>query len=85
MPPRPDEPDSLLIRHEERELVRSVLARLSMKHQMVLHLRYTDHSYAEIAAALDIPVSSVGTTLARAERAFRSAFLEQESRDEEES
>ena len=79
VPSSPDEPDSLVIRREEREIVRSVLSRLSTKHQMVLHLRYTDHSYAEIAATLDMPVSSVGTTLARAERAFRSAYLEEQS------
>jgi RNA polymerase sigma-70 factor (ECF subfamily) len=44
------------------------------RQQMVLHLRYSGLRYAEIAAVLDMPVSSVGTTLARAEQAFRAAY-----------
>lgn len=73
-PGEPDEPESFLIRREEQELVRSVLDTLSERHQAVLHLRYCGYSYAEIAAVLEIPVSSVGTTLARAEQAFRAAY-----------
>lgn len=71
---QPEEPEAVLIRLEQREQVRAVLDTLPEKQQVVLHLRYSGLSYAEIATSLGIPVSSVGTTLARAERAFRAAY-----------
>jgi DNA-directed RNA polymerase specialized sigma24 family protein len=39
-----------------------------------LALRHSGLSYAEIAAALGIPVGSVGVLLARAEREFEVAY-----------
>jgi RNA polymerase sigma factor (sigma-70 family) len=74
----PDEPESAALRAEEQEHVRAVLGRLTDRHRIVLVLRYSGYSYAEIAASLEIPVSSVGTNLARAERAFRSTYEEYE-------
>ncbi|HLI52342.1 MAG TPA: sigma factor-like helix-turn-helix DNA-binding protein, partial [Thermomicrobiaceae bacterium] len=41
-----------------------------------LILRYSGVSYAEIAAAIGIKPTSVGTTLVRAERALRLAYRE---------
>jgi DNA-directed RNA polymerase specialized sigma24 family protein len=46
---------------------------------MVLLLRYGGHSYTEIASTLDMPIGSVGTTLARAEQAFRAAYTTEHS------
>jgi DNA-directed RNA polymerase specialized sigma24 family protein len=40
----------------------------------LLILRYTDHSYAEIADILGIASSSVGTMLARAEKDFERRY-----------
>ena len=39
--------------------------------------RYSGYSYAEVAASLEMPLSSVGATLARAESAFRTRYEEQ--------
>jgi RNA polymerase sigma-70 factor, ECF subfamily len=64
-------------RAEERDLVRRALVRLSERHRDCLVLRSEGLSYAEIAAALGIAQGSVGTLLARAERAFKDAYLAQ--------
>lgn len=56
---------------ETRDEVRAVLARLPERSATMLALRYAGLSYAEIAAALDVRASSVGTLLRRAEDAFR--------------
>ena len=65
-----------VLRTEEQEAVRRSLARLPEKQRACLLLRHTGYSYAEIAASLGVPVGSVGTTLARAERAFRTIHEE---------
>ena len=66
-----DDPAAVVVASETRDEVRAVLARLPERSAAVLALRYAGLSYAEIAAALDIRASSVGTLLRRAEDAFR--------------
>src|SRR5438552_2489542 len=66
-----DDPAHLVAASETRDEVRAVLARLPERSAAMLALRYAGLSYAEIAAALDIRASSVGTLLRRAEDAFR--------------
>ena len=56
---------------EERGRVREALARLPRKQAVALVLRHNGLSYAEVAAALDMPPGSVGTTVRRAESALR--------------
>jgi RNA polymerase sigma-70 factor (ECF subfamily) len=55
--------------------VRQALAELPERDRTVLILRHSGVSYAEIAAAVGIRTSSVGTVLARAERALRARYL----------
>lgn len=69
-PEQQSDPQAEYIRREERERVRAALARLPERTAKLLLLRYAGLSYAEIAAALGVAPSSVGTLLARAERAF---------------
>jgi RNA polymerase sigma factor (sigma-70 family) len=71
-----ESPEAAALRAEEQELVRSTLDRLDERHRSILMLRYSGFSYAEIGASLQMPTSSVGTTIARAERAFRIAYEE---------
>jgi RNA polymerase sigma-70 factor (ECF subfamily) len=59
---------------ERRGLVRKALSSLPQRDRQALLLRYEGYSYAEIAKALDLPASSIGTLLARAKRAFQAAF-----------
>jgi RNA polymerase sigma-70 factor (ECF subfamily) len=74
LPPDPADPYIEVARAEERAHVRAVVARLPERQGKLLLLRYAGLSYAEIAAALDVSPASVGTLLARAERAFLKAY-----------
>ncbi|HKW77461.1 MAG TPA: sigma factor-like helix-turn-helix DNA-binding protein, partial [Candidatus Limnocylindria bacterium] len=56
---------------ETRAEVRAALARLPDRSASLLALRYSGLSYEEIAAALGLQRSSIGTLLRRAEDAFR--------------
>ncbi len=56
---------------EERGRVREALARLPQKQAVALVLRHSGLTYAEVAAALDLSPTSVGTTVRRAESALR--------------
>lgn len=72
-PPDVD-PQAEAERAEERARVRSALSCLPERQGKVLLLRYAGLSYAEIAEALDVAPGSVGTLLARAERAFQAMY-----------
>jgi RNA polymerase sigma factor (sigma-70 family) len=73
---RPADPSERLERAEERQRVWSSLDGLPLRQRQVLLLRAQGMSYAEIAAALEIPMASVGQTLARALEAFRRVHRE---------
>ena len=66
-----DDPTATVTGSETRDEVRAILARLPERSATLLVLRYSGLSYAEIAKALDVRASSVGTLLRRAEDAFR--------------
>lgn len=59
---------------EDRDAVRDALAQLPERQRTVLVLRHSGYAYAEIAAAVGVAPGSVGTLLARAERAFRRVY-----------
>jgi RNA polymerase sigma-70 factor, ECF subfamily len=54
--------------------VRAALARLKPREGQLLLLRQMGLSYRELAEALDVSPNSIGTLLARAEKAFRRAY-----------
>jgi len=54
--------------------VRAVLAALPERQAQILLLRHNGFSYAEVAQVLGVAPGSVGTLLARAERAFRQLY-----------
>jgi RNA polymerase sigma-70 factor (ECF subfamily) len=60
-----------VVTRDERRRVRAGLARLPRRQAVALVLRHSGLSYAEVAAALDLSVGSVGTTVRRAEAALR--------------
>jgi RNA polymerase sigma factor (sigma-70 family) len=66
-----ENPAEAVERNSDAESVRRALARLPEKQRNALVMRSHGFQYKEIAAALEIATSSVGTTLARAERALR--------------
>ena len=60
-------------RREAQRRVRAVLRRIGKRQAAILVLRHSGLSYREIAGAIGVAPGSVGTLLARAERAFRRA------------
>lgn len=64
------DPADVVVADDEQARVRAVLARLPDRQATAVLLRHAGHSYAEIAAALDVAEGSVGVLLARGERAF---------------
>lgn len=71
----PPTPADIHASSEEQRRVRAVLAALERRDAELLVLRSHGLSYAQLADALDIRPTSVGTLLARAERAFRTEYV----------
>ncbi|MEX1157505.1 MAG: sigma-70 family RNA polymerase sigma factor [Thermomicrobiales bacterium] len=69
-----DDPLDLVARQDEATIVRAHLARLPERQRAVLVLRSSGMSYAEVAGIVGVSTNSVGTLLARAERAFRNSY-----------
>jgi RNA polymerase sigma-70 factor, ECF subfamily len=62
---------------EQREQVRRVLAALDPRQAELLLLRSNGLRYGELAAAIDVNPTSVGTLIGRAQQAFRKEYLKQ--------
>lgn len=69
-----DDPLDHVARSDEADGVREHLAQLPERQRMALVLRSSGLSYAEVAAAIGVSPNSIGTILARAERAFRKSY-----------
>jgi RNA polymerase sigma factor (sigma-70 family) len=67
-------PDRGVEAADERERVRETMERLPERDRQLLLLMAEGYSYRDIAAALDLRETSVGTLLARAKRAFRENY-----------
>jgi RNA polymerase sigma-70 factor (ECF subfamily) len=65
------DPQRALEAGEQRREVLAALARLPTRSAAVLALRHSGLSYAEVASALGVSASGVGTLLRRAEEALR--------------
>lgn len=72
----PPDPDTSVVGAERQRQVQEALERLSPRDRQALLLRHSGFSYREIAAALNMPETSVGTTLLRAGVAFRASYEE---------
>jgi RNA polymerase sigma-70 factor (ECF subfamily) len=66
----------VLLRTETQQRVRLALSKLKPEWSQILVLRASGYSYKEIASHLEIPATSVGTLLIRAEAAFEKCYLE---------
>ena len=75
--PKLPNPEEVRAAAEEREQVRRVLAALSDRDSELLLLRASGLQYTEVAAALDLNPSSVGTMVSRAQQSFRKEYLKQ--------
>lgn len=72
---KPPTPEELYFQSEEQRRVRFVLAKLRRTDSELLVLRSNDLSYEEVARALGLNPSSIGTLLRRAEEAFRKEYV----------
>ena len=70
----PADPEAVVTQHDERDRARAVLAELPPQQAQLLMLRHAGLSYKELALALDVASTSIGTLLARAERAFEARY-----------
>lgn len=80
-PAEPPDPPGELLRAEDRARVRAAIAELPERQGQILLLRYAGLSYGEIAATLGVALGSVGTLLARAERAFAGTYARHDEPD----
>jgi RNA polymerase sigma-70 factor (ECF subfamily) len=67
-------PEAAVEKTEDQQMVRQVLAQMKPRFAKILVLRHAGFSYAEVAAAVGIAPTSVGTLLARAEREFKKRY-----------
>lgn len=70
----PPSPMQTAVASESSERVRAALDRLPERERQLLLLSAEGYRYRDIAAALGINESSIGTLLARAKRAFRAVY-----------
>jgi RNA polymerase sigma-70 factor (ECF subfamily) len=68
-------PEQLHAADREREQVRRVLSALKTRDAELLVLRSEGLSYEEIAEALEVSATSIGTLLRRAQQAFRKEYV----------
>lgn len=67
-------PEDELLSAERRTMVRRALDALAPRERALLLMREEGYSYRELAVALQLTETSVGTLLARARVAFRQAY-----------
>lgn len=75
-PSEPESPERRLEREDARTRARRALDVLPHRDREILLMRYSGFSYKEIADAVDVAATSVGTLLARAERKFADALTD---------
>ena len=68
------DPETVATQNDERRYVHETLAQLTEQQAQLLILRHAGLSYKELAQALDVAPTSIGTLLARAERAFEARY-----------
>ncbi|MEA2642135.1 MAG: hypothetical protein QOF51_3529 [Chloroflexota bacterium] len=71
---RAEDPAEAAERHAQQAAVRVALRQMKPQESALLLLRHAGLSYAEVADALDLKPSSVGTLILRAERRFKEIY-----------
>lgn len=83
-PPSQD-PAAAVEHNQQQARVRQALAQIKPRSAQLLILRHSGLSYAELAAAVDVKPSSIGTLLSRAEVEFADCYRDLEQGPEGES
>ena len=74
-------PEQLYSAKEKQRRVQTVLARLKDREAELLFLRSDGWSYQEIAGALELNPTSIGTLLRRAQEAFRKEYVKRHGQE----
>ncbi len=69
------------LQNEETNLVRITLQTLPKRDRLCLLMKHSGFSYDEIAEAIGVKKTSVGTIIARAQAKFKRVYLEQKGCD----
>ncbi len=72
--PKAENPETEALAEETRWEVQQALAKMPFRQAQILFLRHQGYTYAELAEIVGVRESSVGTLLARAERAFAKHY-----------
>ena len=78
---KPRDPKDSSAQSARQANVRQILSSLSRRQAAILALRYSGYRYAEIARTLGVAPGSVGTMLARAEKAFAERYRQEFGQD----
>lgn len=73
----PKDPSKEFETKQERTKVHAVLRKMDQRNAEIILLYHSGCSYKEIAAAVDVSPSSVGTLLTRAQKQFGSLYLKE--------
>ncbi|WP_407312615.1 sigma-70 family RNA polymerase sigma factor [Desulfosporosinus sp. SB140] len=76
------EPELRFEEEEEKDVISQALHSLTERDRICLTLRLSGMSYAEIAQAIEVKETSVGTILARAKERFKVEYLKLKGRDD---
>ena len=68
------DPAAELLASERRDVVRRLLAELAPRDRQALLMRHAGYSYREIAAALSLAETGIGSVLLRAMKSFREVY-----------
>ncbi|HEY7160189.1 MAG TPA: sigma-70 family RNA polymerase sigma factor [Acidobacteriota bacterium] len=71
------DPAQELERDQKRAKVHAVLRKMDQRNAEIILLYHTGCSYKEIAAAVDVSPTSIGTLLTRAQKQFESLYLKE--------
>lgn len=74
LPAEPEPADAALLSNEARARIKAALESLPVRDRQLLLLRQEGYSYREMALAIGVAETSLGTTLLRAMRAFEVAL-----------
>lgn len=74
-------PEENALKNEEKQLIRHAIDALSERDRLCLLMKHSGFAYEEIAAAIGVKKSSVGTMIARAQARFKKAYLERKGSD----
>lgn len=72
-----------MVRVEQRQRVREVLAAIKPTQAQILILRASGFSYKELADVLELKSGGIGTMLSRAQAEFRKVYVELHGKEEE--